>query len=631
VGNYFKKLFGSKKSDGPKGALTAVRNPAEDPNMIRVFDSYGRELFITREQWRDSILRDHLKKVWNDPDGLSSIITQSLHDKFFAEMLEPAKHLLKIDPKPERSATLLAVTYLQLKRVDDAEKILQKHIQKHGESGWILTNLAKVYSGRGEDARSVETLWRGLQLDPNQENAVGWYEVIHREKGGREESIAALRRIAAVPRSWRAQLWLGRAALEDRNLVEAIRLYRESIAIAGNPVPQDLLAQMSGDLGNAGHLLELIEMTLPHFNIEAHGLRVGNNLIKAYLDLGQIDDARRLLQQLYAQNRPDWKQTLSFWDTEIAKARTASAASLSLDRVEIVDLKIDGPIWLAGNSPAQEFFPARASESVRICFLGSTAEIAADSDRIVQQMTDTPGRLSRAIPLFFAEQTHFYSDAKVWTLIPWIKAEERGFVLGGVAWQNDDAASRARMDNMSSDYVVVSHLRASQEPWKIELRLIRTIDAACLDSFEIPFAPLEPRDAIHTATRTLINQLKAHAEITPAVPPSAYQVPTGPDFQFYLVRLEQLLALRCSGMEGVKGTFLSGERDILDGNLQLCLSQPKNSTVRILFFQTFRSMQRVRPDITGEYREKLERLQCEHPVEEPIQGLLHRMLERRSN
>ena len=257
--------------------------------------------------------------------------------------------------------------------------------------------------------------------------------------------------------------------------------------------------------------------------------------------------------------------------------------------------------------------------------------MAAHGDKIVRQMTDTPGRLSRAIPLFFAEQTHFYSDAKVWTLIPWIKAEEGGFVLGGVAWQNDDAASRARMDNVPSDYVVVSHLRTIQQPWKIELRLIRTIDAACLNSFWIPFPALEPANAIRTAIRNLIDQLKEHAEITPALPPSTYQVPTGPDFQYYLVRLEQLLALRCSGMEGVKGTFLSGERDILDGNLQLCLSQPKNSTVRILLFQTFRSMHRVRPHITAEYREKLERLQREHPVEEPIQSFLQRMLEQRSN
>src|SRR5207248_758608 len=154
VGNYFKKLFGSKKPEAPKGATTTARDPAENPNMIRVFDSYGRELFITREQWRNSILRDHLKKVWNDPDGLSSIITQSLHDKFFAEMAEPAKHLLKIDSNAERAAILLAVTYLQLGRLDDAENILQRHIQKHGESGWILTNLAKVYSGRGENVRS---------------------------------------------------------------------------------------------------------------------------------------------------------------------------------------------------------------------------------------------------------------------------------------------------------------------------------------------------------------------------------------------------------------------------------------------------------------------------------------------
>ena len=36
--------------------------------MIRIFDAYGREMFITKQAWRDSVLLDHLKKVWHDPE-----------------------------------------------------------------------------------------------------------------------------------------------------------------------------------------------------------------------------------------------------------------------------------------------------------------------------------------------------------------------------------------------------------------------------------------------------------------------------------------------------------------------------------------------------------------------------------
>src|SRR6185503_5239366 len=84
--------------------------------------------------------------------------------------------------------------------------------------------------------------------------------------------------------------------------------------------------QISGDLGNAGHLPEILQLVEPCFDAPVHGVQVGNNLIKAHLDLGQLDAARRILNQLYALNRPDWKENLSYWDTQIAKTRLSTAA-----------------------------------------------------------------------------------------------------------------------------------------------------------------------------------------------------------------------------------------------------------------------------------------------------------------
>jgi pentatricopeptide repeat protein len=50
-----------------------------------------------------------------------------------------------------------------------------------------------------------------------------------------------------------------------------------------------------------------------------HGLAVGNNLIKAYLELGDADEARAVLDKLYAQQRPDWRDALAYWDGQIDK------------------------------------------------------------------------------------------------------------------------------------------------------------------------------------------------------------------------------------------------------------------------------------------------------------------------
>jgi hypothetical protein len=98
-----------------------------------------------------------------------------------------------------------------------------------------------------------------------------------------------LLRVAGLPGSWRAQLWLARAALKARQLSRALTYYRESLSRVTKPVPVDMLMQISGDLGRAGHLPELLAITEPLFDPTFHGLQVGNNLIKAHFDLGQFE------------------------------------------------------------------------------------------------------------------------------------------------------------------------------------------------------------------------------------------------------------------------------------------------------------------------------------------------------
>lgn len=86
------------------------------------------------------------------------------------------------------------------------------------------------------------------------------------------------------------------------------------------------------------------------------------------------------------------------------------------------------------------------------------------SEEIEQQMSDAPGRMSRALPLFLAEQVRFACQASVQTLIPWIAEGAGGFVLCGVAWSNDDAVEYVRLGGTKSDYVVVTHLNLQSDP-----------------------------------------------------------------------------------------------------------------------------------------------------------------------
>jgi len=132
-------------------------------------------MYIAKETYRKTILPDVLKQEWQNPDRLYTTIIQSLKDGFTADVVDAAKQLQLIDANVERGAVTLGVVYLQNKRLDDAEGVLNGFVRQHGENGIILTNLAKVYSFRGDTARADTTLWHALEVDPNQENALLWF------------------------------------------------------------------------------------------------------------------------------------------------------------------------------------------------------------------------------------------------------------------------------------------------------------------------------------------------------------------------------------------------------------------------------------------------------------------------
>jgi tetratricopeptide (TPR) repeat protein len=592
--------------------------------MIRVFDEYGREMFITKQEWQEGVLPGIVKKAWNQPDELYNVIVSTLNDGFRSAVVDAAKHLYKIDPDRSRAACVWGIVLIEEGRLDEAKKIFSDHISRHGEDGFVLTNLAKVYARQNNDTKAEEILWHALEVNPNQENGVGWYEVIHRERGGEAASHEALLRVAGLPGSWRAQLWLARAALQERELDRALTFYRESLSRVTKPVPPDVLMQISGDLGNAGHLPELLDIAEPLFDPAFHGLQVGNNLIKAHFDLGQFEAARCILDRLYGLKRPDWRETLSFWELELAKVRVELSPQLETGSIQMAMLTIEGPVWLRADSPASELFPAKLRDSPRVSFLGSSAEVASNSQRIRQQLSDTAGRLSRALPLFLAEQLEFSSAARTCTLIPWVASGSGGFVLSGVRWSDEDAANYARQGEVPSDYVVIVHLKTQLDPWTAEARLVRTIDAKFLDEFSVNFSPDKPEAAVLTVTNRLLASIASDEQTRP--PTALYDFPTGTEFPFYLLRLEQLLATRCTAMEGANG-FLSSERDIIDGNIQLCIASPNCIPARVVLAQTLLAMKRVRPEILSEFRDKLALLQKEKPLQEPAHTIVQRIID----
>ncbi len=616
----FDRLLGKKNRDAL--SQTTWQTPGPGSEQIRVFDKFGRELFVTRDQWRTNILPGMLATNRENAEQLAGIVIGALNDGFFREVLEPARHLQSIDPIVPRGTCVYAIALMKNGDLDAAERVLLSHIEHHGEDGSVLTNLAKVYSARNDSARTEATLWHALEVDPNQENGLGWYAVMFRERSGVEAGIQAWQRVAKIPGSWRAQLWLARTALESHDRERAMAYYRESLSRVGPNAPADCLMQVSGDLGNHGMMEELLQLTEPLFLPEVHGLQVGNNLIKANLELGRIEKASEILNRLYALERPDWKQPLGFWDTEIAKGRIAGSTPIASAPLSVAMLVFEGPAWLTQDWPAGSLFPLRPQELPVISFLGCTAEIASSDENVRQQLSDPIGRMSRALPLFLAELTEFTTTSSVQTLVPIVAAESSGFVVAGAAWPDEQACEYASQTPTKCDYIVTLHISAEVEPWTVRLRCLNVADRSCLASFNAPLSPDAPEEGAHELADFLRKFLTDQTDVKMKSPPSFYRTPTGAAFGDYLLRLEQLLAVRCGGLPDMSAGFLYGERDIVDGNVRLCLDCKHSVLTRSLLAATLAAMNKVRPDVVAEYGSKVSSLHSENPLEEPAQSEL---------
>ncbi|WPJ97528.1 hypothetical protein SH580_07370 [Coraliomargarita algicola] len=619
--SFLKKLFGSKKQPASNASKPAATPSVNLDETITAHDKYGREMQITKRDWLNNVLLGNLKKAWSNPDELYGLIVSAYQDGFFAEIEDAVQQLAKIDPTPERGDTTLGILYLQTDRATDAQRVLSQHIATHGESAVVLTNLAKAQSALGDEALSLQTLWHALELDPNQDNALIWYESIHRDQDGKAAGLAAFERVAALPGSWRAQLWIARARLAQGELDAAMRLYCESLSRAETPIPTDLLMQISGDLGNQGHLPQIIELVAPRYDLSVHGIQVGNNLIKANLDTGQLEAARVLLKQLQAQQRPDWVQTLNYWEDALAKADTDSAAPIKNEELRVGLLKLEGPLWLRNQHPFTDLFPPKAADAPRISFVGNTVKKVKKVDAITMQKTDNPGRMSRALPLLLSEHVALQSEAQTTTYIFWVQNGNGGFMLSGVKADDNTIAQYSRQgtdavpEATAAEFTVYTHLITQGENWTLQLRLIRTIDAKCLVEFSYDF----PEHGFHKIAEQVLadldQALEAETDLVFNSPlPTSHSSLTGSALDHYLLRLEQCLAVRCDTLNKT-GTSLSNPTEIIDGTIHLCLQNPKHLPSRLLLTRTLNGIHKKDPKLAAAFSEKVNNLQTEFPIE----------------
>jgi tetratricopeptide (TPR) repeat protein len=582
---------------------TTPRAPAE--GVIRVYDQFGRKVEIGREAWRKDVLLPNLEANRDDPEALYEIIFSALNDDFAAEVLESARHLADHDPQPRRGAMVLGAVLLQIGDFAGARDVLERALASHGKDTYLLSNLARAYAALGDEQRALQLIWQALELAPNEETALNGLIAIAR-LGGQPAVMAAYARAAELPGSWRAQLWLARGALESGDLAEATRLYSEALSRA-SPVPGDLLMQLSGDLGNHGQAELLVRLAQPHFSVSDHGLMVGNNLLRAYVELGLFAEARKLLEQLYAQQRPDWREHLIQWEQKLDDAQKRYGEVTG--PLEVVVMKLDQPIWARGVLGFDAVLPAKAKSAPRVQFVCGSGEAEDDAGgKVVSQPTNELGRLSRALPMFLTEELYLRTNARTSFLLPWMK--QGGFVLSARPW----TTAFLPPDHVPPDLIVFLHVDARATPWLLKVTIENTQRHATPVVFERAFSIDKTGEDVMALLNDLISRLTILLALRREDADPGLTTPPETLLPGYLAAIEQGLAVGLAARQSGGESFLHQERAIFDHLFDVALHGHALLRPRMLLVNALENQARRRKDIVVEYLDKLTLLQDKHAL-----------------
>ncbi|MBI2518028.1 MAG: hypothetical protein HYV95_14080 [Opitutae bacterium] len=342
------------------------------------------------------------------------------------------------------------------------------------------------------------------------------------------------------------QLAAARARLEAKDLPGALAIYEEVLASAGDR--PDVLASLSADLGTHGHVREIIELVAPRYDAERHGASAGLNLLQAYLAVRNAEAAQHLLDLLFALGRPELEERLYGFSRaigEIMAAEESAADHVPAGEAQIALVSISKPVWFYGlESITAHLLPAKAGRLRRVAFAQLALPDLPDALQRAERPEDALARLSRGIPLWFAET---FTASAGYEAIAAIGTQSKHYAIFPMEWVADNIRQLSESADGGLDYVVTGTLRDRNDDFELSLRVWEVKKFRELKTFAARWSPA-------TADEELARfhaQIRGYMEWTalPAGEGLAYAPPAAP--QAYVLALGAAL-----------GLFL-GEKDVL--------------------------------------------------------------------
>lgn len=438
---------------------------------ITVYDQQGQAREIPRAEFVEKALPKLLEAAWNNAEQLYQQVVFALNEGMHQAVLGAAQRLDELDQGAERGKILLSAAQFQSGLQAEAEATLQACIERNGESAVSVVNLARVRQGRGDEEGAQTLLSRALELDPNQENALGWSCQLLQQTGGEEAVVQFLEDLAQAPGHWRAALWLAQQRLRNKDFDGGVALLRGCVAeVARDP---NALMAVSADLGKAGRLNELVELVAPHYQPQRQRPETGFNLLQALVQLGRNEEAKVLHGRIAALNLPPLASALNHFAQRLGLAPTAAPGAAPQpapgqpQQLEIRLFIVQGPLWMQGLG-APWLGPEKDPKAPLVTFVGFCDESLANvKDKSKPpRVDDDIARMARALPLYLSESVYLRTTARSDMVVPLLPGGS--FVVTGQLWPAE-ALLKGRPDDQKPAYIVQGLLARDDGGYRVEL------------------------------------------------------------------------------------------------------------------------------------------------------------------
>ncbi|RNB58448.1 hypothetical protein EDM57_06905 [Brevibacillus gelatini] len=293
--------------------------------FVTFTNEFGQTIEMPREDYQKKVIPHTLDLYWDQKEKLRDFAMGLVKDQFHEQAAIAADRLLELYGPIESALIFRAVVHMQAREFEQAKKILTDCLERFPSSGTACTNLAKIYAYEGEQDKAFEILTTGLHKDPNQENGLNMFVETFLQSGKREELRSRLEALSVKEGAWRPQLHLARLALTENDLLNAMKWY--TVAIEGAKDRFEVVMTVTGELGQAGYVYQLIQICEKYWTPEFQYPYAGFNYANALLATDQKEKAIAILRTMQEHLPDNYKPMVDHFLARVPGAQEVEAAA----------------------------------------------------------------------------------------------------------------------------------------------------------------------------------------------------------------------------------------------------------------------------------------------------------------